>query len=77
MEPTAAYLEEFVEQILELSAGAQVQRRTAAKDSPEFHTLTGAITAYGNLLALLTALRRLEKFYATAESTPDYPHIVS
>jgi hypothetical protein len=27
-----------------------------AKDSPAFHKLTGAITAYGKTLALLTAL---------------------
>jgi hypothetical protein len=27
-----------------------------AKDSPAFHNLTGAITAYGKMLALLTAL---------------------
>jgi len=64
MESNASLLDEFVEQILELSAGAHVRRRVAAKDSPEFHALTGAISAYGNVLAILVALRRLEEFYA-------------
>jgi len=34
-----------------------------ARDSPEFHNLTGAIAAYGKTLALLTALQELEEFY--------------
>jgi hypothetical protein len=77
-EPHAALLNEFVEEILELSARAHVRRRTTAKDSPEFHTLTGAISAYGNVLALITALRRLEEFYAkAAEQVPDYSQWVS
>jgi len=63
-QPHAALLNEFVEEILELSARAHVRRRSAVKDSSEFHALTGAISAYGNVLALLTALRRLEEFYA-------------
>ena len=49
-----------IEQILELSADAHIQRRWTAKDSPEFHKLTGAIAAYGKTLALLTALRRIQ-----------------
>ena len=52
-----------IERILELSADAQIRRRLIAKDSPEFHNLTGAITAYGKTLALLTALQELEEFY--------------
>jgi len=52
-----------IERILELSADAQIRRRLTAKDSPEFHNLTGAITAYGKTLALLTALQELEEFY--------------
>jgi hypothetical protein len=39
-------------------------RRIAGKDSPAFHNLTGAITAYGKALALLTALQQREEFYA-------------
>ena len=53
-----------IERILELSADAHIRRRLTAKDSPEFHNLTGAIAAYGKTLALLTALQELEEFYA-------------
>ena len=53
-----------IERILELSADAHVRRRGTAKDSPEFHNLTGAIAAYGKALALLAAMQQLEEFYA-------------
>ena len=44
-----------IQRILELSADAQIARRRAAKNSPAFHTLTGAIAAYGQVLTLLVA----------------------
>jgi hypothetical protein len=53
-----------IERILELSADAHIKRREAAKDSPTFHNLTGAIAAYGKTLALFTALQKREEFYA-------------
>jgi hypothetical protein len=53
-----------IERILELSADAHIRRRGTVKDSPEFHNLTGAITAYGKALELLTAMQELEEFYA-------------
>jgi hypothetical protein len=53
-----------IERILELSADAQIKRRGAAKDSPMFHNLTGAIAAYGKALALFAALQQREEFYA-------------
>jgi hypothetical protein len=53
-----------IERILELSADAQINRRGAAKDSPMFHNLTGAIAAYGKALALFAALQQREEFYA-------------
>ena len=53
-----------IERILELSADAHIRRRETVKDSPEFHNLTGVIAAYGNALALLTAMQQLEEFYA-------------
>jgi hypothetical protein len=53
-----------IERILELSADAHIRRRGTVKDSPEFHNLTGAIAAYGNALALLSAMQQLEEFYA-------------
>ena len=52
-----------IERILELSADAHIERRHVAKDSPAFHNLTGAIMAYGKVLALLTALQQREEFY--------------
>ena len=56
-------LAEGIERVLELSADAHVKRREVATDSPEFHNLTGAIAAYGKVLAMLTALQELEEFY--------------
>ena len=53
-----------IERILELSADAHIRRRGTAKDSPEFHNLTGAIAAYGKALELLAAMQELEEFYA-------------
>ena len=56
-------LAEAIERVLELSADAHVKRREVAMDAPEFHNLTGAIAAYGEVLATLTAIQRLEEFY--------------
>ena len=53
---TLSLADEAIERILELSADAQITRRMTSKNSPAFHNLTGAITAYGKTLALLTAL---------------------
>jgi hypothetical protein len=53
-----------IERVLELSADAQITRRITPKDSPAFHSLTGAIAAYGKALAILTALQQREEFYA-------------
>ncbi len=50
-----------IERILELSAEAQVKRREAAEDSPGFHSLTGAIAAYGKALDLLSKLEEVQK----------------
>ena len=52
-----------VEQVLELSADAHIERRITAQDSAAFHRLTGAIAAYGKALSLL-ALEEREEFYA-------------
>ena len=56
-------LAEGIERVLELSVEAHVKRREVAIDSSEFHNLTGAIAAYGKVLAMLTALQQLEEFY--------------
>lgn len=55
----------FIEQILELSAEAQIERRRVNKSSAAFQSLSGAIVAYGNALALLAAFRELEALDAT------------
>jgi len=54
---------QVIERILELSADAQITRRKTLKDSQAFHRLTGAIAAYGKVLALLTALQQRDDFY--------------
>jgi hypothetical protein len=64
MKSNAVLANKVIERILELSADAQIARRRAAKDSPAFLNLTGAIAAYGKVLALLTALQKLEEFGA-------------
>ncbi len=50
--------DEAIDRILDLSAEAHTKRRVAAKDSPTFHKLTGAVLAYGAALDLLTKLRK-------------------
>lgn len=56
-------LAEGIERVLELSVDAHVKRREVGMESPEFHKLTGAIAAYGRVLALLNALQQGEEFY--------------
>jgi hypothetical protein len=63
MKSNSGHAERAIERILELSAEVQIARRMVAKNSPEFHNLTGAIAAYGKALALLTELQRREEFY--------------
>ena len=64
MKSSSSHAGQAMERILELSADAQITRRMMAKNSRAFHNLTGAIAAYGKVLALLTALRQREEFYA-------------
>lgn len=64
MKSDSSSLEETIQRILELSATAQITRRGAAKDSPEFHNLSGAIAAYGRVLTVLTELQRREEILA-------------
>ena len=63
-------LAEGMERVLELSVEAHVKRREFAIDSPEFHNLTGAIAAYGKVLAMLTALQQGEEFYEVVGQHP-------
>jgi hypothetical protein len=47
-----------------LYANAQITRRKTTKNSQAFHSLTGAIVAYGKTLAILTALQERVEFYS-------------
>ena len=60
---SSGHAAQAIERVLELSADAQITRRKTPKDSPTFHSLTGAIAAYGKALAILTALQQREEFY--------------
>jgi hypothetical protein len=62
--PSSGQADQAIERVLGLSAAAQITRRKTPKDSPAFHSLTGAIAAYGKALAILTALRKREEFYS-------------
>ncbi len=63
MKSNSGHAGRAIERIIELSADAQIARRMMPRDSAAFHNLTGAITAYGKVLALLTALQQREEFY--------------
>jgi hypothetical protein len=76
MESNSGYARQAIERIIELSADAHIARRMTAKDSPSFHNLTGAISAYGKALALLTALQQREEFY-TIVSQCEFPECVA
>jgi hypothetical protein len=56
--------DQAIERVLELSAEAHITRGKTPKDSPAFHSLTGAIAAYGKALAILKALQQREEFYS-------------
>jgi len=60
---SSGHAAQAIERVLELSADAQITRRITLKDSPAFHSLTGAIAAYGKALAILTAIQQREEFY--------------
>lgn len=61
MMPSASQLERAIERIVELSADLQIKRRGTAKYSLEFHDYSVTIAAYGEALAVLTALQRNEE----------------
>ena len=63
MKSNSGHARQAIERIIELSAEAQITRRMVAKDSSAFQNLTGAITACGKALVLLTALQQREEFY--------------
>jgi len=64
MKPNSGVAATAIDRILELSVDAHIRRRGTVRDSAKFHNLTGAIVAYGKVLAVLTALQQREEFHA-------------
>jgi hypothetical protein len=64
MKPNSGVADTAIDRILELSVDAHIRRRGTVRDSANFHHLTGAIVAYGKVLAVLTALKQREEFHA-------------
>jgi hypothetical protein len=62
--PNSGVADTAIDRILELSVDAHIRRRGTVRDSANFHNLTGAIVAYGKVLAVLTALKQQEEFDA-------------
>jgi hypothetical protein len=75
--PSSGHTDQAIERVLELSADAQITRRITPKGSPEFHSLTGAIAAYGKALALLTALQKREEFYTIIAQSESSKHVAA
>jgi hypothetical protein len=61
MMPSAPLLERAIARIVELSADLQIKRRGTVKDSLEYHDHTVTIAAYGEALAVLTALQQQDE----------------
>lgn len=64
MMPSPSCLERAIERIVERSADLQIKRRGAMKHSVEFHDYGVTIAAYGEALAVLTALQEQEEYSA-------------
>jgi hypothetical protein len=65
MMESSSLLEKGIARILELSADLQIKRRATTKYSLAFHDLSIAIAAYGDVLAVLTALREQDQYSCT------------
>lgn len=64
MKTNSGLANQAIEEVLELSADAHIQRKMTTRNSSDFHRLTGAITAYGNALAVLVSLQEREELCA-------------
>ena len=64
MKTSSGLANQAIEEVLELSADAHIQRKMAPRSSSDFHRLTGAIAAYGNALAVLVALQERDELCA-------------
>jgi hypothetical protein len=65
MMESSSLLEKGIARIVELSADLQIKRRATTKYSLAFHDLSIAIAAYGDVLAVLTALREQDQYSCT------------
>jgi len=65
MMESSSLLEKGIARILKLSADLQIKRRATTKYSLAFHDLSIAIAAYGDVLAILTALREQDQYSCT------------
>ena len=61
MMPSSSLLDLAIARIVELSADLQIKRRGTTKHSLEYHDHSVTIAAYGNALAVLTALQQQEE----------------
>lgn len=64
MKTNSGLANQAIEGVLELSADAHIQRKMTERNSSDFQRLTGAITAYGNALAVLVSLQEREELCA-------------
>lgn len=61
MMPSTSLLDRAIARILELSADLQIKRRGSTKYSLEYHDHSVTIAAYGDALAVLTAVQQQEE----------------
>jgi hypothetical protein len=61
MTQSLSVADQLVERILELSADLQIKRRATAKWTLAYYDLSASIAAYGEVLGMLTTLRRQEE----------------
>lgn len=64
MKASSGLANQVIEEVLELSTDAHIQRKMTARGSSDFQRLTGAIAAYGNTLAVLVSLQEREELCA-------------
>ncbi|PYU01884.1 MAG: hypothetical protein DMG38_02030 [Acidobacteria bacterium] len=64
MNASSGFAQAAIEQVLELSADAHIERRMTTQGSPAFYRLTGTIAAYGKALSVLVELQEREELYA-------------
>ena len=77
MKPNSGVADTAIDRILELSVDAHIRRRGTVRDSAKFHNLTGAIAAYGKVLAILTALQQQQEEFHAIIGQHDVPGCVA